>query len=598
MNALPAPLTAFFFCLLRISLQADILILLVLVAQWLFRNQLSPKWRYALWLLVVLRLALPWSLPNPVSAVGFFQHHPLVAPGIASNSATTRPDHTGAYKQSVPPGGGDAMVSLATQTATTAFAWLEFRQNWLFGAWLLGAVALLARLLASGIRMRWGTRRKRPLTDAVVLDLLEDCKQDMRIYTPLAIIETDTATSPALYGFIRPRLLLPAGLRKAFSISELRHVFLHELGHIKRGDIPVNWLATLLLILNWFNPLVWYAFHRMQADRELACDALALSYSGDQERQAYGRTVIKALELFSLSAVSPGMAGILENRNQMKARIRMIRQFNKSDDWPVAAVALFISLALVGFTGTQSSAGAAPKTADLHNSVPRAPAAARGRPTVVSTSPQVGAMDVDPAITRITVTFSRDMERGFSWTGGGPDFPPSPAGQRPYWINKRTCILPVKLQAAHYYRVGINSDGYRNFRGVDGAAVRPTAIYFTTRGAGRRLQRMAAKPVIVALVPKNGARNVNPNLAEIRVTFSVPMAAGFSWTGGGPDFPTVPNGRRPYWNQNHETCVLPVKLEPGHTYRLGLNSRSYKNFQSSGGVPLVPVLWSFTTRKR
>ncbi len=579
-------------------MEAGVFILLVFLAQWLFRNQLLPKWHYALWLLVVLRLALPWSLPIPVSAIGLIQHNPLVTSGISSSSAVAGPGNTGSSRQSFSSGGGGAITSLVTETAATAFAWLEFRRNWLVGAWLLGAVALLAGLLADWIRLRWRIRRKRPLTDSAVLDLLEDCKQEMRVYAPLAIIETDATIGPALCGFIRPRLLLPAGLKESLSIPELRHVFLHELGHIKRGDIPVNWLATLLLILHWFNPLVWYAFHQMQADRESACDALALSYGSDQERQAYGRTIIKVLERYSCRAMSPGMAGILENRNQMKARIRMIRQFKKTDGWPVAAVALFMGLALVGFTGVQSSAGSALTTVNPGSAIPKASAVTRGKPTVVATSPRVGAMDVDPAIASISVTFSEDMQKGFSWTGGGPDFPPSSAGQRPYWINKRTCVLPVKLQAAHYYRVGINSSGFKSFRGVDGVAVEPTAIYFTTRGAGRQLRRMAVKPRIVAIIPKNGSQNVNPDLTEIRVTFNVPMAAGFSWTGGGLDFPTIPNGSKPYWTENHRTCVLPVKLEPGHTYYLGLNSLSYKNFQSSGGVPLPPVVLSFTTRKR
>ncbi len=430
-----------------------------------------------------------------------------------------------------------------------------------------------------------------------MLDLLEDCKQEMGVYAPLALIETDAAASPALYGFIRPRLLLPAGLTESFSLPELRHVFLHELGHVKRGDIPLNWLTTLLLILHWFNPLVWYAFRRMQADRELACDALALSYSGDRERQFYGRTVIKVLEHFSCPARSPDMVGILENRNQMKARIRMIKKFEKTNGWPVAAVALFIGLALVGFTGAQSGAGAGPTAANPRSAIENSPATAEGRPNIIATSPRVGATDVNPAITQITVTFDRDMGKGFSWTGGGADYPPSPAGQRAHWLNKRTCVLPVKLQAAHYYRVGINSKSYRNFRSAGGLSARPTAIYFTTRGAGRQLQRLAAKPKIMRLIPKNGAKDVNPNLTEIRVTFSVPMGAGFSWTGGGPDFPTIPKGKKPYWTEDHKTCVLPVKLEPGHTYRLGINSPSYKSFQSSGGVPLAPVVLRFTTRK-
>ncbi|MCL5770281.1 MAG: M56 family metallopeptidase, partial [Planctomycetes bacterium] len=229
------------------------------------------------------------------------------------------PGHPGSLKHSAPPASGDALVSLAVRTTATAFSWLESWRNWLVGVWLAGAAALLVGLLTTGCRRRWRTRRKRPLTVAEVLDLLEDCKQEMGVYAPLALIETDAAASPALYGFIRPRLLLPAGLTESFSLPELRHVFLHELGHVKRGDIPLNWLTTLLLILHWFNPLVWYAFRRMQADRELACDALALSYSGDRERQFYGRTVIKVLEHFSCPARSPDMVGILENRNQMKA---------------------------------------------------------------------------------------------------------------------------------------------------------------------------------------------------------------------------------------------------------------------------------------
>ena len=55
------------------------------------------------------------------------------------------------------------------------------------------------------------------------------------------------------------------------------------------------------------------------------------------------------------------------------------------------------------------------------------------------------------------------LASGFSWTGSGPDYPTGPEGEKPRWINKRTCVLPVKLQAARYYRVGINSTSFQNF---------------------------------------------------------------------------------------------------------------------------------------
>jgi bla regulator protein BlaR1 len=56
--------------LLKMSAQAALLILLVLAVQWLFGSRLQPRWRYALWLLVLLRLALPWTIPCPVSLFG------------------------------------------------------------------------------------------------------------------------------------------------------------------------------------------------------------------------------------------------------------------------------------------------------------------------------------------------------------------------------------------------------------------------------------------------------------------------------------------------------------------------------------------------
>jgi beta-lactamase regulating signal transducer with metallopeptidase domain len=119
-----------------------------------------------------------------------------------------------------------------------------------------------------------------------VLDLLEDRKLQMGVRTPLVLVETASVTSPALLGFIQPRLLLPAGLIANFSATELRYVFLHELGHLRRSDIPMNWLLSLLLVILWFNPLVWYAFSRLRADRELACDALALAHAGESDQPA------------------------------------------------------------------------------------------------------------------------------------------------------------------------------------------------------------------------------------------------------------------------------------------------------------------------
>jgi beta-lactamase regulating signal transducer with metallopeptidase domain len=581
METLLVPANAFLMWLWRASWQASAMIVLVLVAQVLLSKQLTPPWRHVLWFLVVIRLALPWSVESRLSLFTWF-------PGGSASSAA---GSTQAVQEPIP--NSDEQSTSASSSSRSMLVasspWIGLGVLW--GAGVLGMVSYV---VVTTWRLGWKIRRRRPITDGAVLNLLEDCKQAMGVHTPLCLVETDVVTSPSLFGFVRPRLLLPIGLVRSFSHKELRYVFLHELSHLKRRDIPMNWATTVPLILHWFNPLVWYAFSRMRVDCEIACDALALSHTPEVESQSYGRTIIKLLETFSRPAVVPGLVGLLENNHQMKRRISMIAKFKKTNRWPLAAASLLGALALVTLTdaqpgqGLKQAGGSAAETGPVDLQAP---------PTIVATSPAVGETEVDPALMEITVTFDHDMQGGFSWTGGGPEFPPSPEGAKAKWRNKRTCVLPVKLSKGHFYRVGINSTSYQNFRSVNGVPARPSAIYFTTQGASETLKRSTAKPRIIGLVPLNGAKDVDPKLTELRITFSVPMGGGFSWTGGGPQFPDCPPGKKPYWTEDHETCVLPVELKPGWEYHLGLNSPSHKNFQSVGGVPLDPVSYTFRTRE-
>jgi len=477
----------------------------------------------------------------------------------------------------------DSLAAVVPNVSLAAKAHLGPVLRW---AWLAGALTLPLCLLVGNYRLGRKVRQQRLVTDGAVLSLLEDCKQEMGVRTPLAVVETDLVASPSLFGFIRPRLLLPGGLTRSFSLPELRYVFLHELSHVKRGDIPINWLMTLTLMLHWFNPLVWYACSRIRVERELACDALTLGRARDEENRPYGRTMIKLLEGLSRPAVMPGLAGILENKSQMKRRISMIANFKRTKQWSVVAVATVTALALVTLTDPTAGQGADEA----------GPANPSGPPRIVSSTPRTGDTEVDSGLQQVTVTFDRDMDTGgYSWTGGAPEFP-GREDQRPQWRDKRTCVLPVKVEAARYYRVGINAPSFRNFRSTTGVAVTPTAIHFTTKGASLELKRKATHPQIVALTPRNGAQDVDPSLTELRVTFNVPMGDGFSWTGGGPEYPNNPPGKKPYWTEDHLTCVLPVQLQAGSDYRLGLNSPSFKGFQSATGVPLEPVSYRFKTK--
>jgi RNA polymerase sigma-70 factor (ECF subfamily) len=103
-------------------------------------------------------------------------------------------------------------------------------------------------------------------------------------------------------------------------------------------------------------------------------------------------------------------------------------------------------------------------------------------------------------------------------------------------------------------------------------------------------------PVVVDIEPKLGATDVDPALREIRVTFSKPMRdKSWSWTSGKMYATPRTNGEIHYEN-GRRTCVMPVKLEPGRTYVMGINSERFHGFQDADGRPALPYLLAFRTR--
>ena len=104
-------------------------------------------------------------------------------------------------------------------------------------------------------------------------------------------------------------------------------------------------------------------------------------------------------------------------------------------------------------------------------------------------------------------------------------------------------------------------------------------------------------PVVVKTIPESGALGVDPGLPEIRVTFSKDMLAG-GWSCvnlSKETFPAVAGESR--FEPDKRTFVMPVKLEPGKTYAILLNSDKYENFKDAKGQPAMPYILVFETRK-
>jgi hypothetical protein len=104
-------------------------------------------------------------------------------------------------------------------------------------------------------------------------------------------------------------------------------------------------------------------------------------------------------------------------------------------------------------------------------------------------------------------------------------------------------------------------------------------------------------PVVIAIEPNVGAKDVDPTLVkEIRVTFSKKMKDKmWSWTEGSK-YAVPKSAGTIHYEKGQRTCVMPVKLEPGKTYVLGINSERFRNFKDMEGRPALPYLVVFHTK--
>lgn len=348
MTAITIHLQSVFQWVLHASVQASIMVGLILALQWICRKWLNAKFQYCLWLLLIVRLALPWA---PKSSISLYNFLPTVndvqTRAVSADTASPALDTRDEPK---PP---DPVVVSASQDITID---KSIFSNALCGLWLLGVTVTAGWVCLSNILFWRRVRKFAPMTREYALQLLEECKKQMGIHTLLAVVETERVNTPVLFGMVRPRLLLPKGTLDSLDDAQLRHVFLHELAHLKRNDIVMGYVMTFLQSLHWFNPLVWYAFYRMRCDRELTCDGLALSNITEGESADYGRTIVYFLERFSQPCRLCSTAGVLEDQSQLKRRMKMIAKFSRPTyRWSFWAVALLVVVGMTALTNGQSA---------------------------------------------------------------------------------------------------------------------------------------------------------------------------------------------------------------------------------------------------
>jgi len=156
--------------------------------------------------------------------------------------------------------------------------------QWLNWVWLVGAMAVVTVMVLLQLALRGLLAKARPMPAFAPLS------------PPVRYLQSDQLAGPHISGFFTPTVLLPQDFCRRFTPQQQQLILRHELTHWQRGDLHWNYLALALLILCWFNPLIWIAYRRYRQDQELACDAVVLKDAHQQDRIAYGYALVSNLQ--------------------------------------------------------------------------------------------------------------------------------------------------------------------------------------------------------------------------------------------------------------------------------------------------------------
>ncbi len=305
---------------LSMSFSGSLLILALFTAKHFWKNKISRQWQYYIWLIVVLRLLLPFGLE--INLMG--KTYQAIDQAIIQNSLLP-------VQQAVPDASTPPPIepgAVVPNTPTHPFrdiASLTFSRLWLI--WLLGALILLIRkITVYQSFLQYINAGSTPVSNIDLLDRLSLIAEQMNVKKPVELCVNPLISSPLLTGFFRPCIVLPSA---GISEKDFQYIALHELTHYKRRDMFYKWLVQVTICLHWFNPFVHLMGREITKACEFSCDEAILAGMGGGKAQEYGKTLLDAMASVGKYKESLGSITLSENKQLLKERLGAIMKFKK-----------------------------------------------------------------------------------------------------------------------------------------------------------------------------------------------------------------------------------------------------------------------------
>ncbi|HEX7183723.1 MAG TPA: M56 family metallopeptidase [Thermoanaerobaculia bacterium] len=210
---------------------------------------------------------------------------------------------------------------------------------WLLAFWLSGVAALSFYHLGGWLQARRLERRGTRPVPELWEEALAGLRRRLGIARAVRMLESAMVPVPAVVGWLRPVILVPASALSGLTPQQLEAILAHELAHVRRNDYLVNLLQTVVETLLFYHPAVWWVSRLVRQEREHCCDDLAVAVCGDP--LVYARALA---DLEGLRAPSPRLA-MASDGGSLLARIRRLagvpsRSSRRS--WLTAVLALAV----------------------------------------------------------------------------------------------------------------------------------------------------------------------------------------------------------------------------------------------------------------
>jgi len=285
------------------------------------------------WMLVFVKLILPptFSLPT---GVGYWSGDYLSAnsPVLQQVSSVVRPEPARApapedfalsaeISQDQPsqknPENAAPVTSAVSDLETLTW------QAVVFGLWLVGVLVISVLLIQRMLFVR-GLVAQSASAKNRLPDMLNQCRRQVGVRRNIELRLSNNISSPAVCGLFKPVILMPTALTEKLSPDKLRAVLIHELVHIKRADIWVNLVQTVLQIIYFYNPFVWLANAVVRRIREQAVDEMVL-VTLEAGATSYSNTLIDIAEMaFWKTSLSLRLIGVVESKKALHRRIKLM----------------------------------------------------------------------------------------------------------------------------------------------------------------------------------------------------------------------------------------------------------------------------------